>query len=161
MMNRLLLSAAFATLFAAPAFADVLHCQITAARDETVFSNYIGGTVTVDLDSAVTMLEQAGNVLQVISRASVASYKAHRDSCIFGTETVTSGGDLRAMKLKFNECTRRDDGSSLGGYVHADVSFDLHYGVGKYRELFRTPRGPVPSAWVDFEKCELTRSSGR
>ena len=145
--------------FSFSSHAQTLKCKISDATAGSVFTPYVGGAVEVDTQTGNTQFfapdAPAEEVFPVISSEAVSSFRASRAGCFFGTETLhRADGSIRGMLLKFNSCVHREPPETVG-YVQADVSFDLDYSQGKYREIFLTARGPVPSAFVDFRACAL------
>lgn len=139
---------------AADPFRGEVGCTVAAAAMNSVFSGFVGGKAVIDLRDGSTTLTNGSAVLRAITPATVSSHGAERGRCVFGTEVVWAGETLRAVLFKFNDCAHRDPASGFGGYVRADVGFDFARGTGKYREIFLTPAGPVPSAFADFTACE-------
>ena len=139
--------------------ASTAKCQIIGAKESSVFTPFVGGTILIDLGSGESTLFQAGGPLEfaVISSDVVSSFRVARSACTEGSETIVrQDGSLRSMLFRFSNCVHRDSADSdLVGYVRADVGFDLTSNTGKYREIFLTPRGPVPTAFVDFHNCSI------
>ncbi len=144
------------------AHADFAKCRISAAGPGSPYADYVGGKVTIDLETGNTILvpiEVSENlpVAFPVSSSFISSFEAPRTACIFGTEKfLRSDGSLRAMLFKFNDCMHHHaTNPEWRGYVKADVSFDLLSATGKYREIFLTPTGTPPSSWVDFDTCRI------
>jgi hypothetical protein len=137
------------------AFAETVKCKVTAAKENTMLTPYVGGTVLISLsDGSSRFFQEALSPLAMITAEQVSSWRAPRSACNYAPETIRySDGSLRAMRFHFYDCVHRLPEQNLIGYVRADIGFDLTSRSGKYREIFLTPSGPVPSAFAELEAC--------
>ena len=148
-------------LLSNPAFPESVKCRIDAAKENSGFTRFVGGSVKINLENGNTSffapLGAEPEELAVINDKTVSSFKADRTACTFGWEKVVEqDGSLRAMDLHFESCAHHDPAKpGFGGYVRAKVGFDFTDRWGYYAEIFMTPSGPVPTDSLAFAGCSL------
>jgi hypothetical protein len=145
----------------AGAVTDTVKCKVTGAKRDSIFSPFVDGQIIIDLANGNSLLShvdrESSIEAQIISSETVSSFSVPRKNCNLGIDKVVRhDGSLRAMIFTFDDCLYHDpDQPNIYGYVRAQVGFDLTENYGRYSEILLTPRGPVPSAFVDFQDCKF------
>jgi hypothetical protein len=154
-----LFSILFLSLLSTVATAQSMRCDLGKIQEDSLFTPYAGGSITIDLESLVTTMEGAPDKalpsLALISKDTVSTYMVPRNLCEPTRETVMENGVLRLEIFHFGDCLHHLPGSGRLGYARAWLEIDHEFQSGRYSEIFLTPTGDVPEAYANFEHCDV------